>query len=565
MILGEKYDTLHVQDMETNPSDNQIEIPSKGIVKTLYGKVKQFVLNFLNGQLGGHWCMFWAFLLLMLYPVLSDMTAWRAVSRLALCYAAYFLAYACTYIGSLVKPKVLRRIYFTIVFAIIFVYSIMDTACSHVLYTGLNRDKVYAILATNANEASEFFNAYFTPQVIGAVSILIVLIVGLFVLFKRVKFKTSVIACRIGVLLFLACAKITIGSFWICEDNVIGFVRNVFDFITMSKVEVCQDTPKLTVNSNNQTPLIIFVIGESLTNHHCSLYGYDKPTNPFTKPRVDKGEVLLFKNVKSAGLYTLASFQKMMSTYEKSMGDKVKWNECPTLPNIAKVANYHTHWISNQSKKGLHDNIVGQYSDFCDTCVFIGNKFAGMARTSYDGELLPVFKSMLQRDKTAHNFYILHQMGCHVHFAARYPSSFNFFKENDYKNYPENQRILRAAYDNAVRYNDYVVNSVFDMVSQRDAIVIFAPDHGLDIYESNPNAAGHCNVSNPISVKAAHDIPFLIYMTPLFRERHGDFAQRAQQSVDREFDMEDIIYLIMDLMQCDFEKPMVAQKSLIRK
>ena len=551
--------------MEIKPSDSQMDTPTQGLWKTLYSKAKQFVLNFLNGQLGGHWCMFWAFLMMTLYPILTQLPEGWPVSQFSLSIVAYFVAYSYAYIGSLINQKVLNRVYFTIVFVIIFVHSTMLTACLRTVNATLNEDTLAAIFATNANEASEFFSTYFTPQVVIAVSVLIVLIASLFVLFRKVHFKTSVVACRIGLILFLGCAKITVGNFWLCRYTSVGFMQNVFTIISTPNIEVHQTTPKLTIDSNNQPPLIVFIIGESLTNHHCSLYGYDKMTTPFTKEKVDKGEVLPFKNVKAAATHTQQAFQQMMSTYEKSMGEDVAWNECPTLPDIAKAANYRTHWISNQSKKGFWDNAVGQYADFCDSSIFIGNMFAGMAHSNYDGELLPVFKSMLQKDNTAHNFYILHLMGCHASFDRRYPSSFNFFKENEYKSYPQNQRKVRADYDNAVRYNDYVVNSVFDIVSQRDAIVIYAPDHGLDIYESNPNVAAHGNASNPVSLKAALDIPFLIYMTPQFRERHADFAQRAQQSVNREFNMENIVYLIMDLMQCDFEKPMVAQKSLIRK
>lgn len=550
--------------MKIQHSENQVNI-SIGGGKKPYGKAKRFVLNFFEGKLGGHWSLFWALFLMTLYPMLSQLSEGWPDNRFLLCLAAYSTAYTYTYIGSLIKQKVLRNIFFTIVFVIVFVHSSMLTACMHTVNAVLDRDLVTAILATNTNEASEFFSAYFTPQVIIVVSTLIILLIGTFILFKKVHFRTSAIACRIGVIAFLICIVVSVANFWIFRYTSVGFVKNVVLFINSPKVEVHQSTPKLTINSNNQPPLIVWIIGESLTNHHCSLYGYDKPTNPFTKEKVTKGEVLLFKNVKAAGTYTQDCFQKMMSTYEKSMGNKVKWNECPTLPNIVKAANYRTYWISNQSKKGLYDNVVSQYSDFCDTCVFIGNMFAGTARTNYDGELLSVFKSMLKKYKTVHDFYILHLMGCHEDFEKRYPSSFNYFKERDYKKYPESQRTKRAFYDNAVRYNDYVVNSVFNLISKRDAIVIYTPDHGLDIFESNPNVAAHSNNSNPVSVKAALDIPFLIYMTPLFRERHGDFAQRAINSTNRSFDMENIVYLMMDMMQCDFKNHTVAQKSLTRR
>ena len=156
-------------------------------------------------------------------------------------------------------------------------------------------------------------------------------------------------------------------------------------------------------------------------------------------------------------------------------------------------------------------------------------------------------------------------MGAHAGFDRRCPLSLRYFEEDDYREYPENQRSTRADYDNSVRYSDFVVDSIFSIVSQRDAIVIYGPDHGIDIFESNPDLACHSRNSDPVSVKAALDIPFLIYMTPLFRENHAEFAQRAMHSVDQTFDLENIIYLMMDIMQCDFEKPVVAKKSLARK
>ncbi len=541
---------------------------NNSIIGLIRNKAKQFILSFFNGKLGGHGGgMFGALLLITLYPVLMQPFTNSLGLRLncIICMVAYFVAYSYTYIGSLIKSKIVRNIYFTVVFILVSVHCVMNTACFLTVHSALDADIVTAILTTNENEASEFCNSYFTPKVIIAILTLAILIFCLLIFIKWIRFKTSTILGRIGTIVYLICAVITATNLKICHFTSVGLVKDVIFFTSIPKLKVYQNTPKLSIRSENQPPLIVWVIGESLTNHHCSLYGYDKPTNPFTKERVDNGEVLLFKNVQAAGTHTQDCFQKMMSTYDSSMGDEIKWNEYYTLPDIAKTANFHTCWLSNQSKKGLFDNIVSQYAEFCDTTTFIGNMFAGIQRVNYDGELLPVFDSMLQNCRTAHDFFILHLMGCHENFKKRYPSSFNFFKESDYSGYPQKQRAERAAYDNSIRYNDYVVNSVFDLVSQHDAIVIYAPDHGIDVFESNPNVANHSNNMDPISVKAALDIPFLIYMTHLFRERHSDFAQRALQSVNRSFNLEDVIYLMMDIMQCDFENSIVAQKSLVRR
>ncbi len=309
---------------------------------------------------------------------------------------------------------------------------------------------------------------------------------------------------------------------------------------------------------------MVWSIGESLTSHHCSLYGYAKPTNLLLQKKVNGGEALLFTGVKAAELHTQQAFQLMMGTYAKEAAG-TEWYETPALPDIAKDAGYRTHWISNQSKKGLYDNIVSQYAALCDTTVFIGNMFGGGNRTTVDGELLPVVRHMLAQP-SAKDFYVIHLMGCHQSFKMRYPAAFAHFKASDYADCPVKQREKRATYDNSVRYNDYIVSTLMDMVHHREAVVVYAPDHGFDIFESDSNTAAHVNPANPTSSKAGHNIPFLIYTTETYRQRHPDIVKRMKASVGRTFDMEDAPYLMMDLMQCDFTSaPAVTRKSLIRE
>lgn len=329
-----------------HPNDSSI----MGLIRN---KTKHFIHSFFNGKLGGHWVMFFALLLMTLYPVLMQPFTNGLGLRVncLICIVAYFVAYSYTYIGSLIKFKTVCNIYFTIVFIFVYTHCVMNIACFLTVHSALDGDVVTAILTTNVDEASEFYNSYFTSKVIIAILTLSILVACLFIFIKRIRFKTSTALGRIGTIVFLICAAITATNLKICNFTSVGLVKSIIFFASIPKPKVYQNTPKLSINPENQPPLIVWIIGESLTNHHCSLYGYDKPTNPFTKEKVDNGEVLQFKNIQAAGTHTQDCFQKMMSTYDSSMGDEVKWNECSTLPDIAKAANYHTCWISNQSKK----------------------------------------------------------------------------------------------------------------------------------------------------------------------------------------------------------------------
>ncbi len=533
--------------------------------KLLVKRLKRYFNSFTNGFPGKHWCMLITTAGITLYPMLSHIGNGWPDNRLLLFIAAYTFAYALTLLGHLVRLRFLRIAVYAIGYFLTITHCILQTACINVVENILDKDLVAALLATNSGEASEFLNSYFNAYVVAILAGLIPYTALLWWAGKRLGKTVHAKTSRILAVAFVAGACITIPNYWIYRYTAVGFTRNIIQIVSEPSTEKLHHTNvTVTVTSANQPPVIVWIIGESLTSHHCSLYGYDKNTNPLLQKKVDNGEALLFTHVQAAGLYTQASFQLMMGTYSKDMGNKKKWSDCPTVPDIAKAAGYQTLWISNQSKKGLYDNAVGQYSELCDTSIFIGNKFAGVQRTSVDGALLPVVKNVISLPYDR-KLIIVHLMGCHNMFNMRYPASFAKFKDSDYANHPQAQREKLSTYDNAVLYNDYVVDALMNLVANREAVVMYSPDHGLDVFESNPNVASHGNPNNPISSKAGHDIPFLIYATKTYSQRHPDIMERMKRSINRHFDMEDAPYLMMDLMQCDFKNHDVTRKSLLRK
>ncbi len=500
-----------------------------------------------------------------LYPMIIKMdTNWYG-NPIRMCAAAFSLSYFFTLAGAIIRNKYARNTLYTALFLFALVHCLLDIVSLSVLNTPYSNNIAAAILATNASEASEFIETFCNTKVVVFLCALPLFLAIILWIGSKMRFMSPRIVRHAGVFIFLICMGFTTkyGQSFYCHTSV-DLVACLTTIHETLGTKIHHTHPSVKITSTAQPPLVIWIIGESLTSHHCSLYGYATPTNPLLQKKVNEGDALLFTGVKAAELHTQQAFQLMMGTFAKGTPG-TKWYDVPTLPDIAKAAGYRTLWISNQSKKGLWDNIVSQYADLCDTAVFIGNMFSGTNRSTIDGELLPVVKRMLARP-SAKDFYVIHLMGCHVSFAMRYPSTFAYFKESDYTDYPVKQRKKRATYDNAVRYNDYIVSTLMDMVRHREAVVVYAPDHGLDVFESEPNIASHGNADNPVSSKAGHDIPFLIYTTKTYRQRHPDIVQRMKESVKRIFDMEDAPYLMMDLMQCDFASaPAVARKSLIRK
>ena len=512
----------------------------------------------------------------MFYPVLCNLTneasQWTPKHFIAVAILDFFEAYLLVGILSFIGNRRAIKLLSGIFLSITFFEGILRLSAIALAHGSLDEDIISAVLATNAAEASEMVGTFLSfkniciflgyPCIIAATAYL----TNKFKIWSPSKFHSKIIF-----------------AIFLLSGAFVGYVQHVkrvyFTYATPGQVInliLCYDTvihsndhhiiktnPELTVNKKGQPPVIVWIVGESTSSHHSSLYGYDKPTNPLLQKRVDAGQAYVYRKVKSAWTHTQESIRLMMSTYSKQSGASANWYECTTLPEVAHLAGYHTYWISNQSKKGLYDNIVGQYSEFCDTSVFIGDKYAGCARRTHDGELIPVMRQFLTKP-TSKDFFIIHLMGCHDKFVSRYPASFDVFKEDDYLDRPSSQRQKLAAYDNAARYNDFVVSTIMNLVSKREAIVVYAPDHGLDIYQTRADYCAHGIREDKRSVSVACDIPFIIYMSSLYQQRHPDVATAVAKSVNKNFDTENMIYLMMDLMQCDFNPPVVKKHSVIR-
>ena len=126
---------------------------------------------------------------------------------------------------------------------------------------------------------------------------------------------------------------------------------------------------------------------------------------------------------------------------------------------------------------------------------------------------------------TKGNLVILHLMGSHVDYRARYPQKTNtVFKPSMY-NRPEltdKQRQILAHYDNSLLYNDSIVAAITQRFADKDAVVIYVPDHGEEIFDGSPYMYGRMHGAN-IDYRLARnemEIPFWVWGSPLYRENH---------------------------------------------
>ena len=518
--------------------------------------MKERVLDYLKRPFKDYFSLLLCFFLLStsaeLYLCIQEMDAKAFLFSVA---HGFVFSYLLVLIGSLFSSKI--RLVFNILFLFLLTVSCyIDWVCLIEFHSVFDADFVSAMLGTDPSEVSEFVGIHLKGILIGLLAL---------VLIALIYFLCSKFLPRIGnvlsaillamlvpmILIFPLFPKaahriFTVKSF---EGKFVSFITYVKTIPPRIPEEFAESTIQFDTDSLPANICIIF--GESHCKQHCFFHGYAKNTMPKSQILIEKDSLLVYANVTSSETTTIDSFRAMLSTYRPAYGDSVHFWECPSIFHVLRAAGYTESWLSNQSQRGLYDNLIGNYAALCDTTVFLGDKFAGMRRNNKDGELVPILQDLVNQGE-GRNLYCLHLMGSHAEFGERYPESFSVFGEEDYPDYPSEQRRILADYDNSLLYTDYVINEVIDLFKDDEAVVFYIPDHGLDLFHTRSDYYLHALVANPESVSYAIQIPFLVYATDKYRARFPDIVARMENTLDNRFQTEDLIYTVMDVAHISF-------------
>ena len=99
----------------------------------------------------------------------------------------------------------------------------------------------------------------------------------------------------------------------------------------------------------------------------------------------------------------------------------------------------------------------------------------------FDEDLVREY-ARLKSQEGRHNLTIFHLIGQHVGYKFRTPNDRRRWNGTDYKtlrpDLTPGQRSVLALYDDAVLYNDSVVDLIVKQFENEDAIVIYMQNHG---------------------------------------------------------------------------------------
>lgn len=295
---------------------------------------------------------------------------------------------------------------------------------------------------------------------------------------------------------------------------------------------------------NSTIPFVIFILGESTDRNHMQLYGYRLPTTPRLSARFERDEIFRFTDTIACANNTAPAMARIFTFAQKDepMND---WYLHANIFDIVRRADYHTVWLSNQSPIGLWGNFDKYFSARCDEKFFFEVEDKIAKKRQIDGVLLPVLDDFLAKSTAAKNFYVIHLYGTHGIYSERYPAEFEKFSATDEDKPKDSWRRGTAKYDNAVLYNDFVVDEIIRRFENKNAVVIYISDHGEEVYDGRDFAWHSVEEFGNVHMI---EILALVWASKSFRERYPEKISALNAAVDKPYRTDYLIHALLDLM-----------------
>lgn len=497
-------------------------------------------------------------------------------------------------------PLKIRRWIRAFLYIIAYCTSLTDLFCWVKFQSTLNPSMLLLVGETDEREASEFFSSYFTSDLIFSsvgLLLLVMLIHILTTFLKKVKLSPAIsykvtVAKQIinhshhilgGVCLVLLGWAIessahnkkemvqmfsldTIGSVEHelttsdCAQFYLPVYRLAFSIfsneLASQQVDrLIEAKDKMSVDSCSfKSPNIVLIIGESYGKLHSQQYGYFMPTTPRQVKREKSGLLVPFSDVVAPWNLTSFVFKNVFSLHV--VGEKGEWCDYPLFPSLFRKAGYHVTFITNQflpkAKQAVYDFSGGFFLNHPElSAAMFDSRNQQLYR--FDRGLLDDYDKNQQQHNTDHNLIIFHLLGQHVKYNQRFPSDRRHFKAEDYEkkraDLDGKQRNVLADYDNAILYNDSIVDAIISRFEDKEAIIIYMPDHGEECYEGNRGFICR-NHSAAIDYDLAHyefEIPFWIFCSYKYAAKHPDIYKEIIGAKNRRFMTDALPHMLLYL------------------
>ncbi|MCQ2673102.1 phosphoethanolamine transferase [Helicobacter pylori] len=478
-----------------------------------------------------------------------------------------FLIGFVVYYGCALIPK--KRLKYSLEWLFIgsgIIFSVAEIFTLFMFKMPFSKGLIDTLLATNSSETMAFIKSYKNYLLYYAL-----ILIALLVTIKMIRFRALVPGVIAGV---LGLSILTIGSVrnikpLTSNDAILkrslfslsltrGFYSaylSLFDRQQAIKFYSFLNNlylPSDYLSSTGDVKNVVLVIGESASRNFMQLYGYNAPNNPLLSELANEREresnnLFVFSDTISKEGSTSDVFESLLN-YSDTETTK-PWYHYHNMIDIFKRSHYETFWLEKQfvDQWSLIQDLVSSRSKNRYLLQRDRNRyFLPKEWTSYDEDILTFYSKNIPSQLKNKNFIVLHLIGSHSWYADRFPKSFAKFKPSDlsFSNLHvsnDRDKQIVADYVNSLYYNDFVLNGIFNLFKDKDAIVFYLSDHAQDVFESGPTYGHRCS-------KAALEIPFMIYVSDIFKEKHPEKVKLIKNALNKPFMSDDLIHSFLPLV-----------------
>ena len=290
------------------------------------------------------------------------------------------------------------------------------------------------------------------------------------------------------------------------------------------------------------SPVVVLVLGETSRYDHWQVNGYARETSP----RLMQREVVSFDSCFSVANLTTVSVPFILSRATPTHQELYLQEK--SVVDAFHEAGYETSWIADQS---FNNHFLLRIAESCDHTHYF------MPRNNellLDTVLLAPVKERTHSKPPYEGWsekpqmMVVHSLGCHFKYSQRYPDEFQHFvpdmkgmrigalipdfdsisegiRLNNRRNSPalvkNVQNVLVNSYDNAIRYTDYFLDSLIEILEEsgRPAVMVYVGDHGENLMDDERHMLLHGTYAG--SVWEYH-VPLFVWMSEEYKAMYPD-------------------------------------------
>jgi glucan phosphoethanolaminetransferase (alkaline phosphatase superfamily) len=439
-----------------------------------------------------------------------------------------------------------------------FIALVPISICCGIFYKlPLNFDILVIVYNTNFNEAFELIKSYLPYLIVFIIAYCFLYYYLITYLKNEVPYASALKTSIISMMVFLIITSFTTrGNAYVAQlkNNFIAPYPQslIYAVIKLNKkILLLKNEENLVKDFKFNTKQIkpisdkqiqVLVIGESARVKNWQLFGYARENSP-NLMKIDS-EIIKFKNTTSSGYITALAVPLLLS---RATADnfEIHYRE-KSIISAFKEVGFKTYWLSNQDD---FDDI-GLSAKEADEQTYLPSNYTFGSHVNFDMELIPFFQKIMKKNDQK-VLIVLHTLGSHYNYAARYPDEYDKFKPSlktvqvSPTDYSKKQIIINS-YDNSILYTDAFISRIIELLKKQNAVsnLTYISDHGEDLFDDDRNLSQHIH---DVPSEYVARVPFFIWTSKKYNSAFADKISSLKANSNQAISSANVFYTLLDM------------------